>query len=235
MCVCALVCILGDDPPSLLRSSPSPLQSEGSMLATGSYDGVARLWTTEGELKATLVQHSGPIFALKWNTKGSYIATGGVDKTAIVWDVQSGEVSRVGCAEWRGERRMKNVSLQLVSCLLVIPLPPLPYHLSSPFCSPSSSLFPCPLPPLPSSLGSQLTLLPLPPPLPPSSPPLSPPLLLPSPLLFLPSFPTPPSPLPGEAAVCPPQGTHPRRGLAKQQLFCLLLHRQAHPRLQVGS
>ena len=64
------------------------------MLATGSYDGVARLWTTEGELKATLVQHSGPIFALKWNTKGSYIVTVGVDKTAIVWDVQSGEVRK---------------------------------------------------------------------------------------------------------------------------------------------
>ena len=109
-------------------------QSDGSLLATGSYDGVARIWTTEGELKATLVQHSGPIFALKWNHKGNYIVTGGVDKvmymhvwyqdhvhvcvpvhvcmcvhvctctnsvwpgpssqTAVVWDIQSGEVKQ---------------------------------------------------------------------------------------------------------------------------------------------
>ena len=62
-------------------------QSDGSLLATGSYDGVARIWTTEGELKATLVQHSGPIFALKWNHKGNYIVTGGVDKVVYmhVW------------------------------------------------------------------------------------------------------------------------------------------------------
>ena len=64
------------------------------MLATGSYDGVARLWSTEGELKATLVRHSGPIFALKWNSKGGCIVTGGVDKTAVVWDVSSGEVKQ---------------------------------------------------------------------------------------------------------------------------------------------
>ena len=64
------------------------------MLATGSYDGVARLWSSEGTLKSTLVQHSGPIFALKWNTKCTYIVTVGVDKTAVVWDVASGEVKQ---------------------------------------------------------------------------------------------------------------------------------------------
>ena len=64
------------------------------MLATGSYDGVARLWTPDGELKATLVHHSGPIFALKWNAKGSHLVTGGVDKTAVVWDVQSCSVKQ---------------------------------------------------------------------------------------------------------------------------------------------
>ena len=79
---------------SITSTLPSLQQSEGSMLATGSYDGVARLWSTEGELKATLVRHSGPIFALKWNSKGGCIVTGGVDKTAVVWDVGSGEVKQ---------------------------------------------------------------------------------------------------------------------------------------------
>ena len=43
------------------------------MLATGSYDGYARIWATNGNLRSTLGQHKGPIFALKWNKKGNFI------------------------------------------------------------------------------------------------------------------------------------------------------------------
>lgn len=38
------------------------------------------MWSKDGELNTMLVRHSGPIFALKWNSKGNYIVTGGVDK-----------------------------------------------------------------------------------------------------------------------------------------------------------
>jgi len=65
--------------------------SEGTILATGSYDGVARVWTDKGQLKATLVKHRGPIFSLKWNKKGNLLLSGSVDKTAIVWDAQTME------------------------------------------------------------------------------------------------------------------------------------------------
>lgn len=44
-----------------------------------------------GELKTTLIRHKGPIFSLKWNKKGDYLLSGSVDKTAIVWDIKSGE------------------------------------------------------------------------------------------------------------------------------------------------
>lgn len=59
---------------------------DGTLLATGSYDGFARIWTTEGRLASTLGQHKGPIFALKWNKRGNYILSAGVDKTTIIWD-----------------------------------------------------------------------------------------------------------------------------------------------------
>ncbi|KAG5674924.1 hypothetical protein PVAND_004869 [Polypedilum vanderplanki] len=64
---------------------------DGTFLATGSYDGYARIWTTEGRLANTLGQHKGPIFALKWNKKGNYILSAGVDKTTIIWNAVTGE------------------------------------------------------------------------------------------------------------------------------------------------
>eukprot|EP01097_Dermamoeba_algensis_P007853 TRINITY_DN5061_c0_g1_i1.p1 TRINITY_DN5061_c0_g1~~TRINITY_DN5061_c0_g1_i1.p1 ORF type:complete len:486 (-),score=50.70 TRINITY_DN5061_c0_g1_i1:255-1712(-) len=67
---------------------------DGSMLATGSYDGLARIWNSSGELLNTLRQHKGPVFSLKWNRKGDYLLSGSVDKTAIIWDAKSGEVKQ---------------------------------------------------------------------------------------------------------------------------------------------
>ncbi|KAG0465865.1 hypothetical protein HPP92_020029 [Vanilla planifolia] len=64
---------------------------EGTLLATGSYDGQARIWSKDGELKNTLAKHKGPIFSLKWNKKGDYLLSGSVDKTAIVWDTKTWE------------------------------------------------------------------------------------------------------------------------------------------------
>ena len=65
---------------------------DGSQLATGSYDGQARIWSSSGKLANTLTKHKGPIFSLKWNSTGQYLLSGSVDKTAIIWDAASGEV-----------------------------------------------------------------------------------------------------------------------------------------------
>ncbi|WOK91651.1 F-box-like/WD repeat-containing protein TBL1XR1 isoform X2 [Canna indica] len=64
---------------------------EGTLLATGSYDGQARIWSPDGELRNTLAKHRGPIFSLKWNKKGDFLLSGSVDKTAIVWDTKTWE------------------------------------------------------------------------------------------------------------------------------------------------
>lgn len=62
----------------------------GNLLATGSYDGFARIWKSNSELLSTLGMHKGPIFALKWNKSGNLILTAGVDKTTCVWEASTG-------------------------------------------------------------------------------------------------------------------------------------------------
>lgn len=64
----------------------------GDLLATGSYEGIARVWGPNGTLKHALKKHAGPIFALKWSPRGDALLTGSVDKSAIVWDPTSGDV-----------------------------------------------------------------------------------------------------------------------------------------------
>ena len=80
--VCILLCLILVH-LSLLSSLLLSLllfQCDGTLLATGSYDGYARIWKTNGTLSSTLGQHKGPIFALKWNKRGNYILSAGVDK-----------------------------------------------------------------------------------------------------------------------------------------------------------
>lgn len=68
--------------------------SNGELLATGSYDGVARVWSRSGAIVHTLRGHIGPIFSLKWNKTGTFLLSGSYDKTTIVWDV-SGEKGEI--------------------------------------------------------------------------------------------------------------------------------------------
>lgn len=67
---------------------------DGSLLATGCYDGQARIWMKDGSSQTTLNQHQGPVFAIKWNPKGTFLATGSVDMSTLIWDPQTSEVKQ---------------------------------------------------------------------------------------------------------------------------------------------
>lgn len=89
------------------------LQNEGTLLATGNFDSFVRIWTKDGEISqwfsysrnyliclccyqfnslsftgslvSTLSKHKGPIFDLKWNKKGNFLLSAGVDKVKFLW------------------------------------------------------------------------------------------------------------------------------------------------------
>ena len=63
-------------------------------MATGSYDGVARIWTEKGQLRNTLTKHKGPIFSIKWNKSGDYLLSASVDKSTIIWDTKTGDLKQ---------------------------------------------------------------------------------------------------------------------------------------------
>ena len=85
----------------------------GTLLATGSYDGHARIWATDGRLVDTLGQHKGPIFALKWNKKGNYILSAGVsiaifflfflrkkNQFSVLFFSGRSHYNHLGCSDW---------------------------------------------------------------------------------------------------------------------------------------
>jgi len=69
--------------------------SDGQYLATGCYDGMARIWDNQGTLKNLLKEHTGPVFSLKWSKHQNYILSGSYDKRAIVWCAEKGIALKV--------------------------------------------------------------------------------------------------------------------------------------------
>jgi transducin (beta)-like 1 len=83
----------GSDPNDRKNKDVTTLEwsPDGLLLATGSYDGIARVWNRAGVLVHTLRGHQGPIFSLKWNRRGNFLLSGSYDKTTIVWDVSGSQ------------------------------------------------------------------------------------------------------------------------------------------------
>ncbi|KAL2301308.1 hypothetical protein Nmel_011877 [Mimus melanotis] len=112
----------GQDVPSNKDVTSLDWNSEGTLLATGSYDGFARIWTKDGNLASTLGQHKGPIFALKWNKKGNFILSAGVDKISVSVDLFSFRLVRVGKPQLFGMPTLAKPSSSFLFILVVLNL-----------------------------------------------------------------------------------------------------------------
>ncbi|KAL4085644.1 hypothetical protein PRIC1_014980 [Phytophthora ramorum] len=59
---------------------------DGSLLASGTYNGKTRIWNAEGEIKHIFQYHNGPVFATRWSRTGLFLLSASFDKTVVVWD-----------------------------------------------------------------------------------------------------------------------------------------------------
>ncbi|KAJ2722125.1 hypothetical protein GGI07_003510 [Coemansia sp. Benny D115] len=71
---------------------------QGTLLATVSFAGHLRLWSAQGDLRATLRNRPVPVVAMKWNRRGTLLAAACLDGSISLWETPSGRLRH----EYRG-------------------------------------------------------------------------------------------------------------------------------------
>lgn len=67
------------------------LQSYDAALATGTADGIVRLWDLRsGQVHRSLVGHTGPVTCLQFDEY--HLATGSMDRSVRIWDLRTGSI-----------------------------------------------------------------------------------------------------------------------------------------------
>jgi len=69
---------------------------DGQTLATGSTDGMVRLWDLGASLRATLTGRTAGVTSLAWSPDGTRLAVGSTDRTVHVWSRAGGLLSSLG-------------------------------------------------------------------------------------------------------------------------------------------
>jgi WD40 repeat protein/DNA-binding SARP family transcriptional activator len=91
-------------PGGVTGNSWSP---DGTLFATGGYDGIARVFDTQtGEEILTLAGHQGLVGLVSFSSDGTRLVTGGADGAARVWDVSpegGAELQAAAYAGWMNE------------------------------------------------------------------------------------------------------------------------------------
>ena len=85
---------IGNSPSHVasLKGVSSTFSRDGSLLASGSFDGTVKLWDVgTQEYIATLEGHTDAIWSLSFSPDGSLLATGSSDSTVKLWNVQTQE------------------------------------------------------------------------------------------------------------------------------------------------
>jgi WD40 repeat protein len=59
------------------------------MIATGSDDGIVKIWSNKGVLIMTLNGHLSSVNSLKFSPDSKMLATASSDETAMVWNVEN--------------------------------------------------------------------------------------------------------------------------------------------------
>ncbi|KAJ7741048.1 WD40 repeat-like protein [Mycena metata] len=67
--------------------------TEGTLIAIGSYDSILRVCTASGELYFSHTQHKDPIFAVRFSKDGKWLITASLDGTVCLWDVEAKELN----------------------------------------------------------------------------------------------------------------------------------------------
>ncbi|KAF8910030.1 WD40 repeat-like protein [Gymnopilus junonius] len=68
--------------------------SDGTLLAIGSYDSVLRVCTNTGAVYFSHPQHQGPIFSTRFSKNDAWLLTASLDGTTCLWDVKEKRLHR---------------------------------------------------------------------------------------------------------------------------------------------